>query len=613
MNLLLLLAAAWSLATRATYGHLWSLLLALCAFSLEMQVVTVVAIGDYRTVTAINVGIFLLTQLFPRCRSALVASCRDVAAGLTDAAHRLRAAVGTAPSCSVRLILCLLPIPVLLVGLRGVLYLPESADPYHLMKVFQIERTGSLEYFDVLDHKINDLSFFYELLLVDLKAIPLVGEALLRISGLLLLLSYLGLILGRLARSETSVQALSLWGCLFFVPVFYPHFLLIKNDYIVFLFAFAALGFIYSSTPGTPVRQYVLMGLLAGLTLSLKSTTFPIVIALALFLPYGSARRILHSRISAAVGVLAGVISGGLVFTWLSNLATYGDVLGPMRYTGNLVSSPSGSVVSLGRFLMSLADLGLLTPVVWPSRGGWGGNLGILFLGLLAIQVWLVASRQQSGRLLALCLTCFVPFGATYPDADLAHRMVLAPAFLLMTETVRQVIARARPAGGLDLSSRMIVGLALVSFLVVMRIGAGHLSQIQYLSFPEWALGLQHTVGSPLVPDLSTRPAWRMRQINREARRHTRIASAVQENRLLLDGTDYEQIYLTTMAHGERAQRVWNTSRLETFDYFIVHPQHVADNDALSARLSACDTQPLSQSVHGPDDVIGISPCANDL
>ena len=126
-------------------------------------------------------------------------------------------------------------------------------------------------------------------------------------------------------------------------------------------------------------------------------------------------------------------------------------------------------------------------------------------------------------------------------------------------------------------------------------------------------LGLQHTVGSPLVPDLSTRPAWRMRQINREARRHTRIASAVQENRLLLDGTDYEQIYLTTMARGERAQRVWNTSRLETFDYFIVHPQHVADNDALSARLSACDTQPLSQSVHGPDDVIGISPCANDL
>ena len=118
MNLLLLLAAAWSLATRARYGHLWSLLLALCAFSLEMQVVTVVAIGDYRTVTAINVGIFLLTQLFPRCRSALVASCRDVAAAFTDAAHRLRAAVGTAPPCSVRLILCLLPIPILLIGLR---------------------------------------------------------------------------------------------------------------------------------------------------------------------------------------------------------------------------------------------------------------------------------------------------------------------------------------------------------------------------------------------------------------------------------------------------------------------------------------------------------------
>ena len=609
MNLLLLLATAWSLAIHARYGLLWSILLALCAFSLEMQFLTVVAVGDHRTVTVINVGVFLLTQLFPRCRIALVASLRDVATGLTNSIYRLRVAVGTAPSCLVRLILCLLAIPILIVGLRGVLYLPESADPYHLMKVFQIERSGSLEYIDVLDHKINDLSFFYELLLTDLKATPLVGETLLRISGLLLLLSYLGLILGRLARSDISVQALSLWGCLFFVPVFYPHFFLIKNDYIVFLFAFSALGFIYNSNPGTPIREYVLTGLLVGLSLSLKFTTFPIVIALALFLPYGSVRRFLHSRVSAAVGVLAGVISGGLVFTWLSNLVAYGDVLGPMRFTGNLVSSPSGGVVSLGRFLMSLADLGLVTPVVWPSRGGWGGNLGILFLGLLAIQVWLIASRQQSWRLLALCLTCFVPFGATYPDADLSHRMVLAPAFLLMTETVHQLIARANPARGLDLPSRMIVGLALVSFLVVMRIGAGHLRQIQYLSFPDWALRLQHTVGTPLVPDLSTRPTWQMRHINREARQHTRTASAVQENRFLLDGINYEQIYLTTMIRGEQAQRVWNTSRLEMFDYFIVHPQHVAENDALSARLSTCDTQSLSRSVHKPDDIIGIS-CA---
>jgi hypothetical protein len=155
----------------------------------------------------------------------------------------------------------------------------------------------------------------------------------------------------------------------------------------------------------------------------------------------------------------------------------------------------------------------------------------------------------------------------------------------------------------------MIVGLALVSFFVVMRIGARHLRQIQYLSFPDWALRLQHTVGTPLVPNLSTRPAWRMRQINREARQHTRTASAVQENRFLLHGINYEQIYLTTMVRGEQAQRVWNTSRLEMFDYFIVHPQHVAENDALSARLSTCDTQSLSQSVHKPDDIIGIS-CA---
>jgi hypothetical protein len=115
------------------------------------------------------------------------------------------------------------------------------------MKVFQIERSSSLEYIDVLDHKINDLSFFYELLLADLKATPLVGETLLRISGLLLLLSYLGMILGRLARSDISLQALSLWGCLFFVPVFHPHFF--SSRTITSCFCSRSRHWVSSTTP----------------------------------------------------------------------------------------------------------------------------------------------------------------------------------------------------------------------------------------------------------------------------------------------------------------------------------------------------------------------------
>ena len=67
----------------------------------------------------------------------------------------------------------------------------EAADPYHLVKVDRIERTGTLAYDRTTEAKVNILNSTYELLLADLRSVPVAGPWLVRIHGVWGLLLFL--------------------------------------------------------------------------------------------------------------------------------------------------------------------------------------------------------------------------------------------------------------------------------------------------------------------------------------------------------------------------------------------------------------------------------------
>src|SRR6185503_14713945 len=87
----------------------------------------------------------------------------------------------------------------------------------------------------------------------------------------------------------------------------------------------------------------------------------------------------LQTAIALAVGGLAGAICGGLALTLMQNSIFYGDMLasGPVSELGGLNTTPLEALVGVGRFLVSLVDLEMVTTRWWPGRGGWGSTLGL--------------------------------------------------------------------------------------------------------------------------------------------------------------------------------------------------------------------------------------------
>jgi hypothetical protein len=66
-----------------------------------------------------------------------------------------------------------------------------AADPYHLDRMAQIERLGTLAYDLAAEPKVNSFSWAYELVLADIHQIPYVGGVLLRLHGLFGIAIYL--------------------------------------------------------------------------------------------------------------------------------------------------------------------------------------------------------------------------------------------------------------------------------------------------------------------------------------------------------------------------------------------------------------------------------------
>ena len=148
------------------------------------------------------------------------------------ARERHRAAVGRDCARSAALALLLASRP--LVG----------ADPYHLDRVAQIQRLGTLEYDTTADIKVNVLASSYELVLADLAQTPWVGGLLLRLHALFSL-AYFTLGVAAIRQWLPGGRRWC-WSAVFIVPAVFHQLAFVKND-------------LYSATPALVALAWIVV------------------------------------------------------------------------------------------------------------------------------------------------------------------------------------------------------------------------------------------------------------------------------------------------------------------------------------------------------------------
>jgi len=124
-----------------------------------------------------------------------------------------------------------------------------------------------------------------------------------------------------------------------------------------------------------PVHHAAWAGWLAGMVVGSKTANAPVAATLAIGVLLLHKPR-LQATAALAAGGLVGAICGGLALTLFQNAIFYGDMFAihPMSEMGGLNTTPFESLVGIGRFLISLVDLELVTTRLWPGRGGWSRN-----------------------------------------------------------------------------------------------------------------------------------------------------------------------------------------------------------------------------------------------
>ena len=417
MNLLLLFAALlpWGNTAVSVFTRVY---IAIGILSVEMQVATVTGLGTLHSLVVFNVVLAVVLIAWQRTRSAAFVGWP--------------AAIQPPPPW---------PAWAMLGGVVLLLnvWLPlEAADPYHLDRVAQIERLGTLEYDPDANSKVNVLGWVYELALADVRQIPLVGQGLVHMHGLF------GLMLFGVAVATIQTwlrPGPSRWpiAALLVVPPLFHQFVLIKNDLFLALPAFVALAWLVTRAHGASWQETAWMGWLAGVAVVGKLTNLPVAFAMMA----GVGVVAWHTRNwrpagGLAIGGIAGGIMAGQLFTFTQNVRWYGDVLarGPIAEMGNLTSGPAEALESMGRFALSLVDLGLLTGQLWPGRGGWAGTLGLPFIWATVVLVLHYARAQEARWTIWISAFHLAAFAAIFPDADLHHRLALAPGLLVISVAV---------------------------------------------------------------------------------------------------------------------------------------------------------------------------------
>lgn len=428
MNLLLLAIAfrAWSGSALSAYLRIMA---AIATFSLEMQLATWSHGGTIRSMRLVNVAIAVLGVLW-HARRRSHAPDADLQEEAVTAAPSVDASARLPRLPPLAAVIILTALVAALALMRPVM----GADPYHLHRVDQITGSGTLAYNPAaLDLKVNALAGVYELLLADLR-IPGMATALVRFHGLL----GLGLYLLSLAVVTRWLQVRRRWVLLVFlvIPVVFHQLVLVKNDLFGALPAFVALSWVVARGRSMALWEVAAASALAGFAVGIKISSAPIALIVAIFVLVD--RRSWRAATATLGAGLAGAVAGGLLFTLLSNSVVYGGAMQPFLSLGNRHDTAGDAMTGVARFAISLVDIGLVTPRVWPGRGGWGSTFGLPIvwgLVVLALRV-----RQPLARRSVIAgFALFVAFAASYPDADLAHRMVIAPGLLLVAAAVGSV------------------------------------------------------------------------------------------------------------------------------------------------------------------------------
>ena len=431
MNLLFL-----AIAFRAWRGPALSaflrLMAAIATFSLELQLATWLHAGTLGSMRVINLAAAVAGVLWHANHRAR-AHRADADLEKDRKTLPVKSPPPAATPFGVAVIARFPPSPAivgiaLLIATLALLRPVIGADPYHLNRVDRITSIGTLAYDPAAaDIKINALAGVYELMLADLR-IPGSSTALVRFHGLFGLAFYL-LAVGsvmpwlRVRRPWTLLVLLT-------IPVVFHQLVLVKNDLFGALPAFVALGWVVIRGRDMSWSEVVAAAALAGFAVGIKISSAPIALVVGAFLilDHGCRWRIAAGTLGAGV---AGALAGGLGFALVENAVVYGGPMKPYLSLGNRHEHLADALVGVGRFAISLVDLGTVTPRIWPGRGGWGSTFGLpLVWGLVTLAChWRDPVVKRAVLAAGICLTVF---GLTYPDADIAHRMVIAPALLLV-------------------------------------------------------------------------------------------------------------------------------------------------------------------------------------
>jgi len=454
VNVLLLAIGlrAWSGSALSAFLRLMA---AIAVFSLELQLATWLRFGNIRSVRLINLtvaGVGLLWHAYRRDRRPRV-----------EAAAPSPAAVNVSDPGTVRLPpLTAIAALALVVGTLALSRPVTGADPYHLHRVDQITSLGTLAYDPAApDIKVNALAGVSELLLADLR-IPGMSTALVRLHGLFAL----GLYLLAVAATAQWIRVRRRWTFIAWlvVPVVFHQLILVKNDLFGAVPAFVALAWVVTQGREMSWREAAAAAALAGFAVGIKISSAPVALVVGAFIVADHWR---NWRLAgtAFVGGSAGAVAGGLLFTLVENHLVYGAAMQPYLSLGNRHQDLSAAVAGAARLALSFVDLGTLTPRLWPGRGGWGSTFGLPMLWALAV-LGLHWRDRQASRALIAAGACFVALGATYPDADIAHRMAIAPALLLMAVALGCVEHDARRG---DVLRAVLAGVIVLSALQVLR------------------------------------------------------------------------------------------------------------------------------------------------
>jgi len=438
MNLLLLLIGVrvWSGSPLTMVTRVF---VAVSLFSVEMQLVTWTGLATLRTLPIVNVVL----------AAALLAFTHR-----TTKTDPVNIAEGP-PLTRQRLPLAMLGALVLALNLALPL---TAADPYHLMRADRIEQVGTLAYDTAADPKLNVLGWLYELIVADVQVIPVVGQFAIKFHGVAeVVLFALGVAAAMQILGTSSRLA---WALLLVVPVVFHQFVLVKNDLFGAVPAFLVLSWLVARVRVASSAEVAWAAWLFGIALGTKLTSFPLAIVAAGVLLLE--RRNWPTVSAAIAGSLLGFVSAGLFFTLVENVRVYGAVA-PFESLGNRNAGVHESVVSVGRFFLSLFDMGQITRRIWPGRGGWAGTYGLPLIWALTALL-LARETPLAKRTLLLAGIYWVAFAAVYPDADIAHRLAIAPGLLVIAAAGKMVDEGSAPRW-LNLSAIAVIFLSAAQIL----------------------------------------------------------------------------------------------------------------------------------------------------